>query len=72
MDGITKLKGHSNWSYVQKNMFSGQGDDSNKIFIFKMSKVGPGSRVNLVAQMQCDGDVELVWIMFEYVKRVTN
>ena len=47
MDSITKLRGLSNWAFVQRNMFLRQGDDSNKIFIFKMSKVGPGSGVDL-------------------------
>jgi hypothetical protein len=40
--------GVSNWAYVQRNMFRGQGDDSDKVFIFKMSEVGPGCGVDLV------------------------
>ena len=59
MDGITKLRGLSNWAYVQRNMFPGQGDDSNKVFIFKMSEVGSGSGVDLVVRMQPSGDLEL-------------
>ena len=39
MDGITKLRGLSNWAFIQQNMFPGQGDDSDKVFIFKISKV---------------------------------
>ena len=72
LDGITKLRGLSNWAYVQKNMFSRQGDDSNKVFIFKMFEVGPGTGVDLVVQMQSGGDLELAWIMFNHVKCVTN
>ena len=53
-------------------MFPGQGDDSEKVFIFKMSKIGSGSEVELVRQMQPGGDVEHAWIMFNHVKRVTN
>ena len=59
MDGITKLRGLSNCTYVQRNMFPGQGNDSDKVFIFKMSEVGPGSGVNLVAWMQPGGDLKL-------------
>jgi hypothetical protein len=56
MDGITMLRGCSNWLYVQENMFPGQGSDSNKVFLFKMSEVGPSSGVDLVKRMQpgCD------------------
>jgi hypothetical protein len=43
MDGITMLKGCSNWTYVQENMFPGQGSDSDKVFVFKMFEVGPSS-----------------------------
>jgi hypothetical protein len=43
MDGITMLKGCSNWPYVQENMFRGQSSDSDKVFVFKMSEVGPGN-----------------------------
>ena len=35
MDGITKLCSLSNWAYIQRNMFPGQGDDSNKVFILR-------------------------------------
>ena len=64
MDGITKLRGLSNWAYVQQNMFPGQGDDFDKVFIFKMSEVGPGSGVDLVKRMQPSGNLEHVWSMF--------
>ena len=65
MDGITKLRGLSNWAYVQRNMFPGQGDDSDKVFIFKMFEVGSGSGVNLVEWIQRYGHLELAWIMFD-------
>ena len=58
MDGITKLRGLSNWTYIQRNMFPGQSDDSDKVFIFKMSEVGPSSGVNLIQGMQPGRDLE--------------
>ena len=58
MDGIAKLQGVSNWAYIQRNQFPGQGDDANKVFVFKMSEVGPGSGVDLVRRMQPGGDLE--------------
>jgi hypothetical protein len=70
MDGIAKLRGVSNWAYVQRNQFPGQGDDADKVFVFKMSEVGPGSGVDLVRRMQPGGDLENAWIMSDHVKRV--
>jgi hypothetical protein len=52
MDGIVKLWGISNWVHVQRNHFQGQGDDADKVFVFKMFEVGPESGVNLVRRMQ--------------------
>ena len=72
MNVITKLRGLNNWAYIQKNMFPGQGNDSEKVFIFKMSKVGPGSGVDLVRRMQSGRDLEHVWIMLDHVKCVTH
>jgi hypothetical protein len=51
-------------------MFPSQGSDSDKVFLFKMSEVGPGSRVDLVKWMQPGGDLQDVWIMFDHVKHV--
>jgi hypothetical protein len=48
MDDIAMLKGCSHRAYKQENKFPGHGSDSDKVFVFKMSKVGPGSRENLV------------------------
>jgi hypothetical protein len=64
------LRGCSHWVYVQDNKFLGQGLDSNKVFVFKMSEVGPD--VHLVKQMQLGGDLESAWIMFDHVKRVKH
>jgi hypothetical protein len=58
MDNITKLRGASNWRFVQQNRFPGQGADMDKVFVFKMSEVGPGSGVDLVKRMQPGGDLE--------------
>jgi hypothetical protein len=52
MDAITMLRGCKNWPYVQKNIFLCQSFDANKVFLFKMSKVGPRSGVDLVKRMQ--------------------
>jgi len=48
MDSITKLRSCNNWAFVQENKFFGQRSDSNKVFVFKMLEVGPGSSVDLV------------------------
>ena len=48
MDGIAKLRSVSSWAYVQRNQFLGQGDEKDKVFGFKISKVGPGNKVDLV------------------------
>jgi hypothetical protein len=70
MDGIAKLRGVSNWTYVQRNQFPGQGDDADKVFVFKMSEVDRGSGVDLVHRMQPGGDLENAWMMSDHVKRV--
>jgi hypothetical protein len=72
MDGIATFRGCSHWAYVQENKFPSQGSDSDKVFVFKMSKVGPESGVHLVNRMQPGGDLEHAWIMFDHVKRVKN
>jgi hypothetical protein len=51
-------------------MFPSQGSDSNKVFVFKMSEVGPGTGVDLVKRMQPGGDLEDAWMMFDHVKRI--
>jgi hypothetical protein len=70
MDGITMLRGCSSWPYVQENMSQSQGSDSDKVFVFKMSEVGPGSSVDLVKRMQPGGDLQNAWMMFDHVKHV--
>ena len=70
MDAITKLRGISLWAFVQENKFPGQGADLDKVYVFKMSEVGPGSGVDLVRRMQPGGDLENSWLMFDHVKRV--
>ena len=51
-------------------MFPGQGSDSDKVFLFKMSEVGPGSGMDLVKRMQPSGDLQDARIMFDHVKCV--
>lgn len=70
MDNIRKLRGLSSWSFVQENLFFGQGSDIDKVFVFKMSEVGPGSRVDLVKRMQVGGDHKNAWIIFDHFKCV--
>ena len=70
MDSITKLRGSSNWAFVQENKFPSQGSDIDKVFVFKLSEVGPGSGVDLVKWMQVGGDLQDAWMMFDHVKRV--
>jgi len=40
------------------------------VFVFKMSKVGPGSGIDLVMRMQASGDLQDSQMMFDHVKRV--
>jgi hypothetical protein len=72
MDGIATLRGCSHWAYIQENKFSGQGSNSDKVFVFKMSEVGPRSEMHLVNWMQPGGDLEHAWIMFDHVNRVKH
>jgi hypothetical protein len=53
-------------------MFPSQGFDSDKVFLFKMLKVGPGSSVDLVKWMQWGGDLQDAWIMFNHVKPIKH
>jgi hypothetical protein len=70
MDNNIMLRGCNNWPCVQKNMFPGEGSNSNKVFLFKMSEVGLGNGVDLVKRMQPGDDLQDAWIMFDYVKRI--
>jgi hypothetical protein len=55
---------------VQENRFPGQGKQTDKVFVFKMSEVGHGSGVDLVKRMQPGGDLQDARVMFDHVKRV--
>ena len=72
MDNIATLTGCNHSAYVQENKFPGQGLDSDKVFVFKMSEVGPGSAMHLVNRMQLGEDLEYAWIMFDHIKHVKN
>ena len=72
MDGIRQMRGCTTWPFVQRNMFLGQGADDDKVFVFKMSEVGPASGVDLVTRMQPGGDLQDSSLMFDHVKRVSN
>ena len=47
-------------------MFPSQGAEFDKVFVFKMLEVGPGSGVDLVKRMQPKEDFENAWIMFAW------
>ena len=70
VDSILKLKKGSMYDYIQDSRFLGQGSDL--VYIFKMSTIGPGSGVDLVRRMQRGGDLELQWVMFDHVKRISH
>ena len=70
VDNILKLKKGSMYDYIQNSRFLGQGSDL--AYIFKMSIVDPSSGVDLVRQMQRGGDLELQWVMFDHVKRISH
>jgi hypothetical protein len=53
-------------------MFLGKGLDSEMVFVFKMSKVGPASGVDLVKQMQSGGDIQDLRNIFDHVKHVKH
>lgn len=71
MDDIMKLRELSNWAFVQ-GKFPGGGDDGDKVFSFKMSKVGPCNSVDLVRNMQLLKPLKNAWIMFDRVKEVVG
>lgn len=64
------LRGYSKWPYVRKNMFLGQGSDFDKVFLFKMSELGPGNGVDLVKGMQPGSNLQDAWIMFDHIRHV--
>ena len=77
MDAILKLRFVSAWAFVQNSKFPSQGSktavgEESKVFVFKMSELGPGSRVDLVKRMQPSNDLGNPWIMFDHVKRVAE
>lgn len=71
IDGVCELRGTTRWPFVQENRFPGQGKDTDKVFVFKMSEIGPGSGVDLVRRMQ-SGNLKDSWIMFDHVKRIKH
>jgi len=72
IDSITKLRGSSTWVFVQESKFPSQGTNVEKVFVFKMFEIGPGSGVDLVRLMQVAGDLENLWMMFDHVKQVKD
>ena len=72
MDGIRQMRDCTRWPFVQRNMFPGQGAEDDKVFVFKMSEIGPGSSIDIVIRMQPGGDLEDAWLMFDHVKRVKH
>jgi hypothetical protein len=56
----------------KRNQFLCQGDETDKVLVFKMSKVDPSSGDDLVKGMQSGGDLEHAWIMSSHVKCVAK
>jgi hypothetical protein len=71
MDGIIKLRGASNLKFVQQNKFPGQGADMDKVFVFKMSEVGPGSGVDMVKRMQSGAGRGRQWLAMCTIPHIT-
>ena len=46
--------------------------DFDKVFVFKMSEVGPRCGVHLVKGMQPREDLEYAWIMFDHIKCIKH
>ena len=72
IDGICQMRGCTTWPFVLRNMFPGQSVDDDKVFVFKMSEVGPASDLDLVTRMQPGGDLQDSWLMFDHMKHVNN
>ena len=72
INSITKLHGASKWAFVQESKFPGLGTNKDKVFVFKMSEVGPSRGVDLVKRMQAGGHLQCAWMMFDHVKRVKD
>ena len=73
MDGIVNLRCVNTWDYVQQNQLcSGQGDEVDKVFIFKMFEFVPKNGFDLVRRMQNVMDLEHAWSMSDHVKRMAK
>ena len=48
---VCKLWGTTRWPFVHENKFLDQGKKRDKMFVFKMSKIGHDSRVDLVQKI---------------------
>jgi hypothetical protein len=46
--------------------------DFEKIYLFKMPEVEPGSGIDLVKQMQIGSELHSLWILFDHVKLVKH
>ena len=68
LDSIMALKVHYGFKYAHDSRFLGQS--KNKVFVFKMLMDFVGNEVNMVKRMQCGGDMENLWIMFDHVKHL--
>lgn len=72
LDGITKPKGLNNWAYNKGNMFLGQGNDSEKVFILKMFEVGPYSAINFIRRMQPRNNFSHKYMIFDHIKQIKD
>ena len=69
---FSKIRGVNIWAYFQRYQFPGQTDETDIVFVFKMSEVGPSSGVDLARRMQPSGGLEHAWIMSDHVKRIAK
>ena len=70
-----KLKNTCAYPYMQGMLFPGQSMLPNaRSHIFKMSTIGPRSRLELVNRMRQDGlgDLRHSWVRFDHVRRVVG
>jgi hypothetical protein len=66
LDNIFQFFKNCIYGYIQDGVFLGQ--DSSKVYLFKLFTEGEGSGVDLVAHMQPRGGLQGTWLMFDHYK----
>lgn len=65
-----ELQGTTRWSFVHEKIFPSQEKKGDKMFVFKILKVGHDSWIDLVQKIQLSGDLQDAWVKFDRVKRI--